>query len=120
MVVKEFSFDDAMYYDTLTIIEKRNDFLITGFSNLSKKRKSVYMALTTKFISLIDEDLRTTLIEITRLVKITQPSDFEVCIEYQTVEGNQRMTLNVEDGKLNAKQVVEELHLQIGLIIARA
>lgn len=120
MVVKEYSVDDAIYYDSLTIIEKRQDFLITGFSNFSRKNKSIYVALTTKYISLIDEDLRTTLIEILRLIKITQPSDFQICFEYKTVEGNQRMTLNVEPGKLTAKQILEELHLQIGLIIARA
>jgi hypothetical protein len=120
MVVKEFSFDDAMYYDTLNIIERRTDFLITGYSNLSKKGKAIYMALTTKYISLIDEDLKTTLIDLTKLVKITQPSEHQLCIEYQTLEGNQKMTLNVEEGQFNSSNIVEDLHLQIGLIIARA
>lgn len=120
MVVKEFSFDDSMYYDTLTVIEKRVDFLVIGFSNLNKKDKAVYMALTTKYISLIDENYRTTQIDLSKIGKITQPYETQICIEYQSVEGKQRMTLNVDEGKLNARQIVEELHLQIGLIIARS
>jgi hypothetical protein len=120
MVVKEFSFDDAMYYDTLTIIEKRSDFLVTGFSNLRRKDKAVYMALTTKYISLIDEDLRTNQIELFKIIKMFQPTECQICIEYKTVEGNQRMTLDIEDGKMNAAQILDELHLQIALIKARS
>lgn len=120
MVVKEFSFDDAMYYDTLTVVEKRSDFLVIGFSNLTKRDKAVYMALTTKYISLIDEDYRTTQIQLDKIGKISHPYDSQLCIEYNSVEGKQRMTLNVDAGKFNARQIVEELHLQIGLIVARS
>lgn len=119
MVVKEFSFDDAVYYDTMKTVDKRNDSLIIGFSNLRNKDKSVYMALTTAYISLIDEDLRTTQIHMNKITRILQTDGNSICIEYKSSNESHRITLTVEEGQFNAKNIVEEMHLQIGLIVAK-
>lgn len=120
MVVKEYSFDDAIYYDSMDLVEKKKTYLIIGFSNLRKKDKSIYLALTTDFISLIDENFRTTRIDLAKIIKITQPTMNEICIEYRYLDEPQRMTLFVEEGKNSPRKIVEELHMQIGLILARA
>lgn len=119
MVVKEFSFDDAVYYDTMTTVDKRRDYLIMGFSNLQNKRKSVYMALTTACVSLIDEDMRTTQIPMDKITRILQPLDNMICIEYVCASESQRLTLDVVDGRHDAKSIVQEMHVQIGMIVAK-
>jgi hypothetical protein len=85
-VLKKYSFDDAVYYQSLIQISKRTDKLITGFSNLARNKKQVYLALTTKFISIIDEDNKTIQFELAKIHKIFKPTPGQVTFEYTANE----------------------------------
>lgn len=86
MVLKQFSFDDAMYYRTLKNSSSRDDELITGFNTLRAAGKSVYLALTTKYINMIDEELRTLLIPIHKISRIFSSAPDTVSFEFDTLE----------------------------------
>jgi hypothetical protein len=81
-VLKKYSFDDAVYYQSLIQVTKRTDKLITGFSNLRRGGKQAYLALTTKFISVIDEESKTVQFELTKIHKIFSPNSAQVTFEY--------------------------------------
>ena len=86
MILKSFSFDDAMYYHTLRSSSSRDDNLIVGFNNLKLGEKSVYLALTTKYLNMIDEDMRTLLVDIAKVRRVFTDGDDCVYIEFDTYE----------------------------------
>lgn len=80
----------------------------------------VYLALTTKYFNMIDEEQRTVQFEVTRLIKITIPRPNEVCFEYHSANGIQSITFGVATGKFTAAQIVEEVHFQISLLLSKS
>ena len=119
MLIKQYSYDDAIYYKQLRDTGSRTDNLVVGLNCLSQGENQVYLAVTTKYISMIDEDNKTIQFELSKLVRLYDPDPRTIVFEYSTLDGNRNIKLKVSDSHTNARAVVEEVHQEIGNILAK-
>ena len=120
-MIKDFNADDGIFYESLRSSSNRDDYLVTSFSNLLRDQASCYLAITTKYINIIDEKSQTVQFELAGILKIVKPADNHILLEYKHSNGSLRKeVLRVTEGRFTATEIVEEIHLQISYIVSKA
>lgn len=115
MSVKPFSYDDAIYHEALKNNKSRKDKLIMSFNNLEKREKAIYLAVTTEYIDMIDEDGYCCTFKLSRLIKARSPGENFLCLDYLSGEERERMTLKVLEFGPQAREILDSLqnHLKV-------
>jgi len=119
MLVRQYSFDDAVYYQNLANSSHRRDHLLVGFNTLSRKGSQVYLALTDNLVHMIDEDNKTLLFELVNVKRVYIPRPSVITFEYRTIDGHQQLSLDVMEGKLSAEDISDEFSRQISFILSK-
>jgi hypothetical protein len=85
-IIKPYSADDATYYGSLKLSLQRTDELIAGFNNtITPEAKLCYMALTTQYITVVDESSKVVChFSLDNLIRILLPDDNMISFEYKT------------------------------------
>jgi hypothetical protein len=121
--IKPYSHDDATYYGSLKLSTSRKDELIVGYNNLQRQGVLCYLALTTQYITILDEKSNVTHFDLSKLLKVTRPDVDLICLEYQgkkvvvsLLQNVDRVYLDVLEGKHSAEAIVKDLHMQLSLL----
>lgn len=110
--IKEYSYEDAVFYRGLS---NRDDRLVVGFGGLANGKSLVYLALTTQFLEAIDETSKRLLVPIDEVIATTL-TDSNIKILFKTSGGRKSLVLTVVRGPAHAKQVYEELMLNLNCL----
>lgn len=114
--IKEYSYEDAVFYRGLA---NREDRLVVGFGGLAIGRSLVYLALTTAFVEALDEQSKRLLIPIQDVIATTL-TDSKIRLLFKTSDGRKSITLKVIAGQESAKQMYEEFTLNLSVLQAKS